>query len=613
MYFDPLNNFHKSTIGAIKEQEKFALRITGEFSDVNLVIRKDNDIEEKKVAMIKNSDFFECYISLDSGLYWYYFQTDKGIISLGDDYCGELDKELFDVVPFQLCVYSADYSVPEWLGGGIIYQIFPDRFFIGRINKNVPKGKVLHKNIKDTPIFLPNEQGEVLNNDFFGGDLLGITLKIPYLASLGVTAIYLNPIFEAFSNHRYDTADYMSIDSMLGTKSDFVNLINTANENNIKIIIDGVFNHTGSDSIYFNKNGNYSEVGAYQSKNSPYFKWYKFVEYPNLYESWWGIKTLPAIDKTCKDYMDFIAGEKGVIDYYLRLGVYGIRLDVVDELPSHFVRKIRKAVKSVNPNAAIIGEVWEDASNKISYGIRREYFLGKELDSVMNYPLKDAIIDFSKTGNCEHLLKVIKEQIDHYPAMTLKVLMNILSTHDTFRLISALSDKNVQGLSKTEMSKIKLDEAEQKLCEKRVKIASLLLYTLYGVVSIYYGDEVGMEGYADPLNRKFFEWDKVGNDLNKWFIKLGEARKKYSSFGKGNFVEVYCKNGIMVYKMIDENCETLVAINNGLREIRLDFEGELLEILSNKRYLKKVVLNVGEFGIFIKESVDFKSDNTLAF
>ena len=596
MLYNPLDKFYKSIIGAVPAGEDFTLRVKGDFKSVELKIKKDGLGFEKKVALNFCGDFFECNLSLSKGLYWYYFIADGKYISLGSDYTGVLSDR---INYFQLSAYEPNFSTPSWFKGGIIYQIFPDRFNIGKRNKKIENGKILHKNLTDDPLFLPNKEGEVLNNDFFGGDLLGITKKISHLKTLGVTAIYLNPIFKAYSNHRYDTADYLKIDELLGTDKDFDNLIKVANDNGIKIILDGVFNHTGSDSVYFNINNTYDNLGAYQGENSPYYKWFKFKEFPNDYESWWGIKTLPATNKDNEAFIEFITGANGVLSHYIKKGVSGIRLDVVDELPAHFVRRIRNAVKSVDDNAIIIGEVWEDASNKISYGNRREYFLGNELDSVMNYPLKNAIINYVKSGIVEQLLQTIKEQLDHYPKNVLDVLMNMLATHDTFRLISALSDREVAGLSKTQMSKIKLSGREYQKATDKCKIATLLSYTLYGVPSIYYGDEIGMQGYVDPLNRRFFDWDNIDQNLYSWHVKLGEIRSKINVFTDGELEIVYAKNGALVFKRFNNESEALIAINLGKDTITLDFDGELTELVSEKKYNKKISLKKNTYGIFV--------------
>lgn len=469
MIFNPLDKFYKSVIGAVSNNETLIYRVKGYFGSVILRIKKDGE-EYVNYKMAQKDGFYEINLNLDVGLYFYHFSLETGgFIGLNDKYYGEITSKPQD---FQLTVYSSEYNPPKDMYGGVIYQIFPDRFYRSKTPDFIEKGKTYHENWNDLPEILPIN-GKILNNDFFGGDLQGIKEKLDYLKDLGVSYIYLNPIFKAYSNHRYDTGDYMQIDPILGAENDLIDLINTAKSKGIKIILDGVFNHTGSDSLYFNKSGNYNSLGAFQSKDSPYYKWYDFKNYPNKYECWWGIETLPNVVETNPDYVEFITGKDGVIERYTKLGIEGWRLDVVDELPDFFVEKIRDAIKRNNSNGIIIGEVWEDATNKIAYDTRKQYFLGKQLDSVMNYPLKNAIIDFVKNGNVETLSYVIKEQIDHYPKSVLDALMNVLSTHDTFRIISALSNVDVSNLTKLQMSKVELDEYQLNDAIFKVKIATL--------------------------------------------------------------------------------------------------------------------------------------------
>lgn len=595
MFYNPLDKFYKSITGAVSDAENVIYRVKGNFDSVILRIKKDGE-NYFDYTMNKVADYFEVSVNLSVGLYFYHFSVGNGrYIGLGADYSGEVSENPKD---FQITCYSSNYTVPESFYGGTIYQIFPDRFYRSCVEKTVENGKVYHSNWNDLPNFLP-VNGKVLNNDFFGGDLKGITEKLDYLKSLGVTVIYLNPIFKAYSNHRYDTGDYMQIDPLLGDENDFKELLKTAKEKGIDIVLDGVFNHTGSDSVYFNKYGNYNSVGAYQSKKSPYYDWFNFIDYPDKYESWWGIDTLPSVNETNESFIEFITGENGVIEKYTRLGVGGWRLDVVDELPDFFVEKIRKAVKRNNKNAIVIGEVWEDATNKISYSKRRKYFLGDELDSIMNYPLKNAIIDYVKTGLVGNLSYTVKEQIDHYPRKSLHALMNILSTHDTFRLLFAVADKDVSDLSKVEMSKIQLSEQEYTTAIKRVKIATLLQFTLCGIPSIYYGDEIGMQGYSDPLNRQTYKWDDVNSEILEWYKFLCKLRTDYTVFEKGEYTEIFAKNSCMVYKRTDKFSEILVAVNLGEKEICLDFTGKIKNLIDDKEYIDGLSLKPEQFGIFI--------------
>ena len=597
IYFNPLDKFFKNKIGAICADEKTTFRVKGDFGSVVLLLKKDGENDCTFYDMKKCDGFFEFEFSLGVGLYFYCFNIDGcKFIGKGEGHLGVLTD---NPKQFQLTVYSKDYTVPKTILGGVIYQIFPDRFCRGEKVKSIEKGKILHENWDEIPIFEPNEFGQVMNNDFFGGDFKGIISKIDYLKELGVTTLYLNPIFKAFSNHRYDTGDYMSIDSLLGDENDFITLIKLFKEKGISIVLDGVFNHTGDDSVYFNKYGNYDSVGAYQSKNSKYYGWYNFTNHPNEYDSWWGIKVLPAVNEDNENYVDFITGENGVIEKYTRLGVAGWRLDVVDELPDNFVKKIRKAVKKANDEAIIIGEVWEDASNKISYGVRREYFQGEELDSVMNYPLKNAILDFVLNKNSKNLSNTIKEQIDHYPSDVLHSLMNILSTHDTFRLLTIIGGESVEGKTKKEMASLFIPESELAIAKQKLKIASLLQFSLCGVPSIYYGDEVGMQGYVDPLNRRTYPWGKEDKELLSWYKFLGALRSVYSAFKTGEFIEVYSNGGAYAFIRKDENCELLIAVNCGDKEYVLNFEGKLLELISGEEHLSSYVLKGNSCAVLI--------------
>lgn len=597
LYFNPLDKFCKNSIGGATTDTKILFRVVSDADCLFFAIHKDGENNEARYAMTKIDNYFQVELFLGKGLYFYHFDFCNGsMIGLGEDYMGEIQQNPHE---FQLTVYDKNYKVPSWLNGGIIYQIFPDRFCRSGKTEILRKDIVFHDNWNDTPIYKPNDNGQVMNNDFFGGDLKGIISKLDYLSQLGITAIYLNPIFKAFSNHRYDTGNYLEIDPMLGTEDDLKNLIAKADEYGIKIILDGVFNHTGDDSIYFNKYGHYNSVGAYQSEDSEYIDWFKFIKWPKLYESWWGITTLPATDKNSSQFIKYITGENGVIEHYTKLGIGGWRLDVVDELPAHFVREIRSAVKRCNNDAILIGEVWEDASNKIAYSVRREYFQGRELDSVMNYPLKDAIIDFVCNGNEKHLSFIVKEQIDHYPTQVLNSLMNILATHDTFRLLSAVGELSAIGKTKEEQDALVLTGELLDRALLRVKIASLLSYTLCGVPSVYYGDEIAMQGYADPLSRKTFKWDNINEDLLEFFKKIGEIRRSYSCFANGEFKELYAKEGVYIFKRFNEESQVMIVVNVG-NDVKIKFDGEMQNLIDGKIFKGEYSSKKNTFAIFAK-------------
>lgn len=600
LYYNPLDKNCKSVTGAVKHGENVTFRIKSNSERCFFVFHKDNSIAHDTVPMIKDGEWFSVALSFETGLYWYSFRFIDGSetynAGVGKGLCAEICDCPTD---YQLTVYSKDFSVPEWLKGGIIYQIFPDRFNSSDKNKRIAENKVLHENWDDFPIYKPDSFGIVRNNDFFGGDLKGIEEKLPYLKELGVTAVYLNPIFKANSNHRYDTGNYMEIDELLGNEDDFVSLIDSAKNLGIGIILDGVFNHTGDDSLYFNRYGNYQSVGAYQSRDSKYYSWYNFINYPDEYYSWWGIFTLPAVNKTNPDFIEYITGENGVIDKYTRLGVKGWRLDVVDELPSEFVQKIRTAVKRADSSAIVIGEVWEDASNKVSYGTRRAYFQGKELDSVMNYPLKNAIISYVKNGDAQIVSDVVREQTDHYPKAVCDSLMNILSTHDTARILSAVSGTDVSGLGKDRLKDLVIDVDSDYNALSRLKIAVTLQYTLYGVPSLYYGDEIGMQGYFDPANRQTFKWNKIDCELRKFFVKLGKIRNSYSAFTDGEIKIVCDKDGVFAFRRFDGQSDLLIVTNTGNSEMIFEFDGELFDLIGEKAYDGSYRCGLNDFAILI--------------
>ena len=463
---------------------------------------------------------------------------------------------------WQLTVYDKDFCTPDWLKSGIIYQIFPDRFAFSDTKKqNVPSDRVMRSDRDGDPYWVPTADGKVLNNDYFGGDLKGIEQKLGYLKSLGVTCIYLNPIFEAQSNHRYDTADYEKIDSMLGTERDFKSLCKSAEKLGIRIMLDGVFSHTGDDSKYFNKYSRYDDLGAYQSKESPYYSWYKFNEWPDDYESWWGIKILPEVNEDNPDFIEYITGKNGIARKWLRLGASGWRLDVADELPDEFLDEFRKAVKAEKADGLVLGEVWEDASNKSSYGKLRRYLLGEQLDSVMNYPFAGAVIDFIRDANAELFASRIMSIVENYPKEVLDVLMNHLSTHDTMRAITALAGESCAYRDRKWQSTHSLGEREYRYGVMLLEAASAMQFALPGVPTIYYGDEAGMQGYKDPFNRRCYPWGKENEELVEWYKKLGTVRNENSVFKDGKIEILSAVAGCVAFSRKNEK-EAILVISN---------------------------------------------------
>ena len=583
MEYIPFNSrspLHKTPFGAVKQGEKITFKIvlprSLSCSGVELVIKKDG-AEEKRfpffwLSMQGESEEWWCldYVQNDTGLYFYHFEYTtpwgKTAIRKNSGSCGLLSGGKND---FQLTVFEKDFQTPEWLKGNIIYQIFPDRFYCsGTEKENVPSDRVLRNDWGGEPCWRPNERGKVLNNDYFSGDLEGIKEKLPYLKSLGVGCIYLNPIFEAQSNHRYDTSDYEKVDSVLGTEGSLKELCAEAEKLGISIILDGVFSHTGDDSRYFNRRGRYYDtVGAYQSEKSPFFSWYTFRSWPYDYKCWWNFETLPEVNEENESFINFITGENGVARHWLKAGVRGWRLDVADELPDKFLDEFRKAVKSEQSDALILGEVWEDASNKCSYSQRRRYLQGAQLDSVMNYPFSEAILGFIRSGIVEGFSEKILTVLENYPKCVVDVLMNHIGTHDTMRAITALAGESCEGRDRLWQSEHALSFEQYERGVRLLKIAAAIQYTLPGVPSLYYGDEAGMQGYKDPFNRVCYPWGSENQDLLSYYKKLGEIRKECHCLKEGTFFTVSEMLSCLAFTRQDKTDSIFVVVNRNEQEI----------------------------------------------
>ena len=408
--------------------------------------------------------------------------------------------------------------------------------------------------------------------------------KLDYLKSLNVSTIYLSPIMEANSNHKYDVADYSKIDSMFGDQDTFELLVKKAKRMGMSIIIDGVFNHTGSDSVYFNKLGRYRTVGAYQSKNSKYYSWYSFEKYPDEYSCWWGIKTLPQTEEN-SGFFDYIAGRGGIIEKYMAMGIAGFRLDVVDELTNNFLHEICNASRRVNPKAFMIGEVWEDASSKISYSERKEYFLGGNLDSVTNYPMKNAILEFVKFGKVDNFVNTINLIKDQYPKSIQNNLMNIIDTHDTMRALTYLG-ANLHDFNENEDYKLSSEEKSNGI--RLLKLATTMQYTIMGLPTIYYGDEAGIEGTKDPYCRRPYPWGKEDLTLIEWYKKLGQLRNN-SVFDGGELNIKYAENGVLIYERVKGTQKVYVIINASNEDFEFVISKTMCNFFNDEHISGKII------------------------
>ena len=547
--FDSKRSEYKTPFGCITPGQDCQLRlqipVTVGTKAVRIVVERESGERYEEFSMSRGAveeayERWDGTVTLpETGLYYYYFRIAGAtgtfrLFKYGDD------TNMEEGGKWQLSCIPADFTTPDWAKGAVIYQVFPDRFCrSGSCDLTGKTGYYLHEAWEEEVHWQPNEKGEVLNNDFFGGNFRGITEKMDYIASFGTNILYLNPISKSFSSHRYDTGDYKTPDPMLGTEEEFKALCAAAHAHGIRVVLDGVYSHTGADSLYFNRYGTYGDGGAYRDPSSPYRSWYRFQNAPDSYDSWWGFKTLPTVNKLDPSFIRYIITDPdSVVAHWLSLGADGFRLDVADELPDEFIRLLKERIRGIKPDALLMGEVWEDASNKISYDTRRRYFVDGELDSIMNYPFRQAILDFVRgTDDGSRLQETVMTLAENYPAQVLSCNMNLLGTHDTPRILTALVG---QGEGSREQLATQRLTAEQRLwAKKRLKMASFLQFTLPGSPSIYYGDEAGMEGGKDPFNRRTYPWGKEDPELLEHFRRLGQLRRLYPALRLGDIY--FCK------------------------------------------------------------------------
>ncbi len=496
----------------------------------------------------------------ERGLYFYWFRIGKRdgsfrLFRQGDQTNMEAGEK------WQLSIIPQDFTVPDYARGAVMYQIMPDRFFkVGECDltdKLCPFW--VHENLSDTPQYTADAEGNWCN-DFYGGNLQGIRAKLSYLHTLGVGVLYLNPIFMAYSNHRYDTADYKRIDPMLGTADDFAALCRDAHALEMRVILDGVFSHTGSNSVYFDAKGIFGH-GAVSDPNSPYRAWYRFRHYPDDYDAWWNMPTLPNIEELSESYVNYIIeDDDSVLAHWLNLGADGFRLDVVDELPDEFVRKLKKRLRVLKPDALLLGEVWEDASNKRAYGVSRRYFVDGELDSVMNYPWRKGIVAFVRGEDDGSALgEGIMRLAENYPPEVLACVMNLLSTHDTMRILTVLGGE--YHASKAEWATARLSPEARALAVRRLHTAAFLQFMLPGMASIYYGDEVGMEGGADPFCRRYYPWSAGDESLRSFYAALCRVKNETQALKTGDVRVTEAGNGRLSFVRKTENQVVEVYVN----------------------------------------------------
>lgn len=585
----------KSKTGAVTVDEPLTLTLRftrpQNPAEVFLVLTKDGESPVSySMNLVKDEDgefTYSLTIKITTaGLYFYHFeiQNEEQNYRVGSDI--DLHAMFGKGQEWQLTVVAEEYK-PSFIDGGVMYEIMPDRFFIGGDRLKTKPYAHYRDDWGGVPEYMPDESGKVQNVDMFGGNLKGIIKKLTYLKNLGVTCIYLTPIFEAHSNHKYDPGNYMRVDSDFGTIDDLKELIKKADKRGIKIVLDGVFSHTGDDSIYFNKYGNYDGVGAYGSVKSPYFGWYKFRDWPNNYECRYNIDIMPDTDDTNAAYDEFVNGQEGVVAYWTRLGLGGWRLDVCEQLSDDFIRHCAHAAKRENPDAVMFGEVFMDASNMIVENRRRCFVSDGKLDSVTNYPFKEDILNFVRCGDANRLNNTVGFVVNNYPKRAVDSLMNILDTHDTARLLTVLGD-NGSITCRNDKATASVQNRESAVTLQ--KLASALQYTLPGVPCVFYGDEAGMEGFEDPFNRRCFPWDNRDKDLTKWYKALGRMRgNEREIFAHGKYKAIDTDNGVMFFARKMNGEAVYIVVNNSGAAYKPQVDGgEYTDLLTYKPFKGKV-------------------------
>ncbi len=538
-------------------------------------------------------------------LFFYEFLFLRGLQTLFTDSVDNLHFELTEQPAnrFRLLIHRADFHTPEWFRSGTMYHVFLDRFHKGNGHTELREGATLDTDWENGIPQFAAKPGDPLSNDvFFGGNLWGVIEKLDFLQQMGITVLYLSPIFEAASNHRYDTANYERVDPLLGGDEAFDKLIEEAHERGIKVILDGVFNHTGADSIYFNRYGNYGTDGAYHFPKSPYYKWYSFRKYPNDYEAWWGIEILPRLNHENKDCRRYFTGCDGIAAKWLKRGADGWRLDVADELSDDFLDELRTVVKEAsNGEAVILGEVWENAVDKMAYGRRRQYFRGGQLDSVMNYPFRNAVLGLLQRGDTEFFVRILTELYATYPREVSDSLMNLLGTHDTERILTLLVDETAgEGLTNARLSVKRLSPEERERAVRLLKIASALQFTVYGVPSVYYGDEAGMEGYHDPFCRFPYPWGREDAELLEHYRMLGALRREHEALHGGDFRFVSHGTGYFMFeRQKGEDC-VLTAVNLDVKPHVFHIAGNWVDLMSDTPVRRELLLESGRCAVLVK-------------
>jgi cyclomaltodextrinase / maltogenic alpha-amylase / neopullulanase len=608
--FDSRNTNFKKPFGAVVEGTtvEYSLASLPSVEKVTLVVEKrllegNQEVLEynelARIPMQRASDGWRAsYHYRDIAIYGYYFEVliagktfiygnnrdsifwtrERGSNGLGE--IVEKPEKTAGIRRFRQTVYSRDFKVPEWAPDIVYYYIFPDRFRNGN-RANDPKPGVdkyqhhtveFHRDWNEKPFRPKSGDGsdDVYNNDFFGGDLAGITEKLDYIKSLGANTIYMTPIFRAPSNHKYDTADYNEIDPYFGSEAEFVKLCDEAKKRGIRIVLDTSLNHVGSDSRYFDRFGNYAltekpPTGAFAhgqiNAASPYVSWFSFdrskANPDQQFKGWTGITDLPEIDKSSKSFRAFAYGDAdSVMKRWLARGASGWRMDVAPWVPDDFWREWRTAIRAHTPDAITISETWFDSS---------KYLLGDMFDSTMNYIFRNTVQEYALGGDARKLYQNLELIREHYPPQAQFALMNLLSSHDQARALHHFGYRD-ETSSREDIERAK----------RRLKLAVLFQVVYPGSPTIYYGDEVGVTGGEDPFNRGTYPWEDLGGKpdeaLLAEFKRLFKLRNDRAVLRRGSLgAPLYVDRNVIVLRRELNSEVAIIALNNSERVQNVSF------------------------------------------
>ena len=594
-------------IGIFEEGEIFKVSLKIPFSygwleRVNFSIQNSEQKNLYQMNHVKNEDdcsYFETIVNLKTcAIYHYHFSFEANDkfqyykkYNLTGDNTSLTQEECWKM--------SVGFHAPDWAKGANMYHIFVDRFRKSEDKKFEPmRRRTIHKNWFERPVLGPNME-RLWNIDFYGGDLRGIIDALPYLKSLNTDIIYLSPICMSQSNHRYDTGDYEVVDPYAGTNEDLKALCEEAHKSGMKVILDAVFNHTGNDSKYFNEFMSYDSLGAFQSKDSPYYDFYKRKWFQGEYDFsyWWGMKNLPECDSNSIHWRNYICGEGGIIDKWYSLGIDGLRLDVADELSDEFIEEIANSAKRNKPDSFIIGEVWKNPMR-----MNRGYISsGKHMHSVMNYLLMDALIRYYKYIDTSKLESIIEEIMSEYPDDTIHTLMNFTSTHDISRAIEIFGTNLFQ--QNGEWAWNLLDDSlgavrAHQMSEKEYYYGKMILMSyitvlafLPGIFSIFYGDEVGIQGIGNLANRAPFPWGKEDQDLLDFFKKILQIRHNETFLKTANFEVIEITPEYFCFERYDENNKIIVIASRSHHVVDLDKKYRDYELIYSLNCCSKNILS----------------------